>query len=86
MTSTSMDRQLTEAQKSFMNLLATSALPVMAAPMFLVSGPDLVIACARAGIIGAYPAANARNIKHLRSGWPTPARKCKTLAHMPHGH
>lgn len=65
MTSTSMERQLTEAQKSFMDLLATSALPVMAAPMFLVSGPDLVIACARAGIIGAYPAANARNIEAL---------------------
>jgi nitronate monooxygenase len=35
-------------------------LPVMAAPMFLVSGPDLVIAASRAGIIGAIPALNQR--------------------------
>ncbi len=35
-------------------------LPVIAAPMFLVSGPDLVIACCKAGIVGTVPAANAR--------------------------
>lgn len=35
-------------------------LPVIAAPMFLVSGPDMVIAAARAGIIGALPSPNAR--------------------------
>lgn len=37
-------------------------LPVIAAPMFLVSGPELVIAAARAGIVGAFPAPNARAI------------------------
>ncbi len=36
------------------------ALPVIAAPMFLVSGPDLVIAACKAGIVGAVPAGNAR--------------------------
>jgi nitronate monooxygenase len=35
-------------------------LPVMAAPMFIVSGPDLVIAQCKAGIIGSFPALNAR--------------------------
>jgi nitronate monooxygenase len=35
-------------------------LPVFAAPMFLVSGPDLVIGSCRAGIIGAFPSHNAR--------------------------
>lgn len=35
-------------------------LPVIAAPMFLVSGPDLVIEACRAGVPGAVPAANAR--------------------------
>lgn len=39
--------------------------PVMAAPMFLASGPDLVIAAARAGIAGAFPAPNARRIDDL---------------------
>lgn len=35
-------------------------LPVFAAPMFLVSGPELVVASCRAGIIGAFPSHNAR--------------------------
>lgn len=35
-------------------------LPVMAAPMFLVSNPRLVIAQCQAGVIGAFPALNAR--------------------------
>lgn len=35
-------------------------LPVFAAPMFLVSGPDLVMASCQAGIIGAFPSHNAR--------------------------
>lgn len=36
------------------------AVPVIAAPMFLVSGPDLVIACRREGVIGSFPTINAR--------------------------
>lgn len=35
-------------------------LPLIAAPMFLVSGPELVIAACRAGIVGSFPAPNAR--------------------------
>ncbi len=35
-------------------------LPVIAAPMFLVSGPDLVVACCRAGIVGSFPSLNQR--------------------------
>lgn len=41
-------------------------LPVFAAPMFLISGPDLVIAAAKAGIVGAFPAPNARTIDDLK--------------------
>lgn len=40
-------------------------LPVVAAPMFLVSGPDLVLAACRAGIVGAFPTPNARPIEVL---------------------
>jgi nitronate monooxygenase len=36
-------------------------LPAIAAPMFLVSGPKLVTACIRAGIIGTWPALNQRS-------------------------
>lgn len=38
----------------------TLRLPVIAAPMFLVSGPDLVIAQCTAGIVGTFPSLNAR--------------------------
>ncbi|MFZ3193617.1 MAG: hypothetical protein WA154_10490 [Moraxellaceae bacterium] len=41
-------------------------LPVIAAPMFLVSGLDLVQACCQAGIVGSFPAANARTLEDLR--------------------
>lgn len=41
------------------------SLPVIAAPMFLVSGPELVIAACRSGVIGAFPSLNARPIEQL---------------------
>ena len=40
-------------------------LPVFAAPMFLISGPDMVLAACKAGIIGAFPTPNARPIETL---------------------
>lgn len=40
-------------------------LPLIAAPMFLVSGSDLVLAACAAGIGGAFPAPNARTIEAL---------------------
>ena len=36
------------------------SLPVIAAPMFLISGPKLVIECCKNGIIGTFPALNQR--------------------------
>ncbi|MFT6809584.1 MAG: nitronate monooxygenase [Saprospiraceae bacterium] len=36
-------------------------LPVVAAPMFLISGPKLVIECCKQGIIGTFPALNQRD-------------------------
>jgi len=35
-------------------------LPLIAAPMFLISGPQMVIECCRNGVIGSFPAPNAR--------------------------
>lgn len=40
-------------------------LPVIAAPMFIVSTPELVIAEVRAGIVGSFPALNARPASQL---------------------
>ncbi|MGA1081276.1 MAG: NAD(P)H-dependent flavin oxidoreductase [Steroidobacteraceae bacterium] len=45
--------------------LAALRVPMMAAPMFLVSGPELVLAACRAGIAGAFPAPNARTLEDL---------------------
>ncbi len=36
------------------------AVPAVAAPMFLVSGPDLVVETCRAGVVGTFPALNQR--------------------------
>lgn len=46
-------------------LLHALRLPVVAAPMFLVSGPELVVAAARAGILGAFPTQNCRTPEQL---------------------
>ena len=43
-------------------------MPVIGAPLFLVSGPDLVIAQCKAGIIGSFPALNARP-QHVLEEW-----------------
>ncbi|WP_084085209.1 NAD(P)H-dependent flavin oxidoreductase [Cupriavidus sp. USMAA2-4] len=46
------------------------ALPLIAAPMFRVSGPDLVLAACRAGVIGSFPTANCRSTEEL-DAWLT---------------
>jgi nitronate monooxygenase len=48
-------------------LRAKLRVPMFAAPMFLVSGPDLVIAAARAGIVGAFPTPNCRTLADLEA-------------------
>jgi len=42
-----------------------SRLPVVVAPMFLVSGPEMVLAACRSGVVGAFPTPNARPIAQL---------------------
>lgn len=36
------------------------SLPLVAAPMFLISGPELALACCKQGIVGSFPALNQR--------------------------
>ncbi len=40
-------------------------LRAIVAPMFLLSGPDIVVAAAQAGVVGAFPTLNARTVKDL---------------------
>ncbi|UCV27147.1 NAD(P)H-dependent flavin oxidoreductase [Ferribacterium limneticum] len=46
------------------------SLPVICAPMFIISNPDLVIAQCKSGVIGSFPALNARP-KELLDEWLT---------------
>ena len=57
-------------------------LPAIAAPMFLISGTELVIAACRAGIIGAFPAPNART-PELLDEWMTQISSALTPADAP---
>lgn len=47
------------------DILKTTRIPVVGAPLFIVSGPELVIAQCKAGIIGSFPALNARPAEML---------------------
>jgi nitronate monooxygenase len=40
-------------------------LPAICAPMFLVTGPDMVISACQAGVVGTFPATNARTEDQL---------------------
>jgi len=44
------------------------SIPIIGSPLFLVSGPELVIAQCKAGIIGSFPALNARP-QHVLGEW-----------------
>lgn len=46
-------------------LKARMKLPVIGSPLFIISGPELVIAQCKAGIIGAFPSLNARPLPQL---------------------
>lgn len=57
-----------KARERMAKIKSHLALPAVVAPMFLVSGPDMVMAAIRAGMIGAFPAPNARDI-HIFEDW-----------------
>ena len=58
-------------------------LPVIMAPMFLLSDPTLVIAALRAGIIGAFPALNQRSSEGV-DAWLTEIEQARaTMANPP---
>ncbi len=41
------------------------SVPVIAAPLFIISNPDLVLAQCKAGVVGSFPSLNARPIEQL---------------------
>ena len=50
------------------NIRNNLSIPVIGSPLFLVSGPELVIAQCKAGIIGSFPALTARP-QHVLEEW-----------------
>lgn len=54
-----------DSQAQLIKLIQSQRIPVVAAPMFLVSSPELVVASSKAGIIGSIPAPNARTTEQL---------------------
>ncbi len=46
-------------------ILQTLRIPVIAAPLFIISNPKLVIAQCKAGVVGSFPALNARPAEQL---------------------
>jgi len=51
--------------RAFSDIVAGLRLPVIQAPMFLASGPEMVIAACRAGIMGSFPTQNVRSDEDL---------------------
>ena len=58
-------------------------IPAIAAPLFLISGPDLVIAACKAGVIGSFPAMNARTSDDF-SDWMDRINAEVTSRHAPY--
>jgi nitronate monooxygenase len=58
------------SRSRFLALRQSLRLPLIAAPMFLVSGPDLVAEACSAGIVGSFPTANCRTPDELDT-WMT---------------
>ena len=59
--------------------------PVLVAPMFLVSGPELVLACCRAGLMGSLPTQNARTIEQLDEWFETIGAQVSCWTHKRRG-
>ena len=45
---------------SFQDLKDSVTIPVIMAPMFLINDPDMVLSACKSGIVGTFPALNAR--------------------------
>jgi len=65
------------------SIFQQARLPVMAAPMFLVSSPEMVSASQRAGIVGTYAAPNARTVADLDIALGSISQQATAIAQKP---
>jgi len=73
--------QTSDCLARFRNRLS---LPLIAAPMFLVSGVELVVAACRNGVVGAFPTVNCRSSEEL-DRWLTRIESDLRLSLYEHG-
>ena len=64
--------------------LQNLSLPAIVAPMFLVSGPDLVVASSKAGVVGTFPTLNQRTTEGYEA-WLKGIAERLGGAHAPYG-
>ncbi|WP_274049878.1 NAD(P)H-dependent flavin oxidoreductase [Thalassomonas haliotis] len=78
-TKTLTNQPLTEQPLAEQPLVEQLSLPVICAPMFLVSGMELVLAACKQGIVGTFPALNERTSDHFASWLHTLEQKLAKL-------
>ncbi len=61
---------MTDVSIQLTAMKARMKMPVICAPMFLVTSPDMVINACKSGVMGSFPATNARTEQELRK-WVT---------------
>jgi nitronate monooxygenase len=59
------ESRISNLAEKISSIKARLSVPAFAAPMFLISGPDLVIEACKAGVIGSFPTLNARPVEML---------------------
>ncbi len=57
---------MSDVTATLASLKARMTLPVICAPMFLVTGPQMVVSACKSGVMGCFPATNARTEDQLR--------------------
>lgn len=73
---------MNDTSRKLAKLKERMTLPVICAPMFLVTGPDMVIAACKSGVMGCFPATNARTDQQLRD-WLTRIDQSVTTENAP---
>src|SRR5580693_10206201 len=83
-TMTELISESTMSERLPASIAARLRVPLLVAPMFRVSGPDLVVAACRAGAIGAFPAVNARTPDGLESWLDQISRATRSVGAAPY--
>ena len=60
-----MTKMTSSTSERIISIKSRLRLPAICAPMFLVTGPDMVISACKSGVLGTFPATNARTEEQL---------------------